>query len=188
MTRAVKPLRFRSRDHRTGEMRAFLSVGHELIRGDTYKHAGITRIGIMEKLRASNWELIHAGDVFKRRLTTDSTQSAQEHNPRLAHDKGQAGDHHELGEITAGAIIVLWRVNRELLPPVRLLLRGLVIRRYDFRPFRFHFPSPAMSMPFVARVSSSWLPTVGLWSAATTSRCSTVEPTGTIMLTFVLMI
>src|SRR5687768_1265450 len=123
-------------------MRAFLSVRDELSLADSHEQARLTRTWIIEKFRAPHGEFIHAGNVLKRRLAASPTQSAQEHNPRLANHKGEACDHHELGEIAARPIIVLRRVNRELLPPVRLLPMGLIIRRDDFRTFRFHFPSP----------------------------------------------
>lgn len=142
MTRTVEPLHFWLRDHRTGEMRTFLSIGNELSCGDAHEQARITRPRIMEKFRAANRELIHAGNVLKWRLAAGPAQPAQEDNPRLTDEKGKACDHHEFGKITAGAIVVLRRVNRKLLPPVRLLLKCSVIRRDNFRTFRFHFLSP----------------------------------------------
>ena len=107
MARTVKPLHLRFRDNWTGEMRALLSVRNELPFADAHEQACICRARIMKKFRSSHRELIHAGDVLKRRLAARSTQSAQEHNPGLPNHKGAARDDHKLGEITARAIVVL---------------------------------------------------------------------------------
>jgi len=158
MAGAVKPLRLRFWDYRTGEMRALLAVRNELSCADAHKQGRITRTWIMKKFGSSHRELIHASDVLKRRLPAGPPQSAQEYNPRLANEESETCNHHEFGEIAARAIIVLRRINRELLPPVRLLLSGSIIQRDDFRACHFHSPSPISSSD---RLSSSWLPTVG---------------------------
>src|SRR5215467_4313509 len=142
MAGAVKPLYFRFRDHRTGEMRALLAVRNELPFIDAHEQGRITRTWIMKKFGSSHRKLIHASDVLKRRLPASPPQSAQEHNPRLANEESETCNHHEFREIAAGAIIVLRRINRELLAPVRLLRSGSIIRRDDFRACHFHSPSP----------------------------------------------
>src|SRR6185369_6620965 len=42
---------------------------------------------------------------------------------------GGAGEHHELGELTAGQVLILRPVKREIAPPLRLALRRPAIGR-----------------------------------------------------------
>src|SRR5262249_30992562 len=111
----------RPRDHRAGQVRALLSIRDEMISGDAPENDGGSGPRVLEHLRASHRQFVERCDLFFGQVLRRSAAKRKESDPDLSDDEGEARQAQQLGEVAAGAKVVRRPVDRELLPPGRLI-------------------------------------------------------------------
>ena len=123
---------------RAAQVRALLVVGEVLLRAGADDEAGVVRLGIMEDERAADRDRLGASDAPDRRAPFAPPCEVLEDDPELPDDEGEAREDEELGEVAAGHELVLRPVDREVVPPLRLVVVGAAVGRHgEFVVHRF---------------------------------------------------
>src|SRR5437667_8143172 len=102
-------------------MRAFLAIRDKCLVTCSDQNTVVVRGWIIERHRGAYRKVVEPCNQLNRRLSTPFSPEIFNHYPKLANDKRQACQNHEFSKIAAGNKMIVWPINREILPPFGLL-------------------------------------------------------------------
>lgn len=115
--------------HRATQVGALLAVRDEAVLRGADEDAGVLRLWIGERDGACDGDGFDVRNASDRMTPLPPPGQVLERDPDLARDEREARQDEELREVSAGDELVLRPVDREVVPPLRLVVVRTPIRR-----------------------------------------------------------
>src|SRR5262249_54627834 len=122
MTGTLQPVLFLGEVHCTGQMRAFLAVGHKSILSCANHDARIFRRGVREQFRFSNRKIVHSDNLLWCEGWR-AGEPAPDQNPNIPNEHSQTRQNEELRKLPPRHILFVSALDREFIAP-QWLFRG----------------------------------------------------------------
>jgi len=110
-------------------MRAFLAVCEKTLFGRANQERIIVLFRICEFDRAANRHVGQIRDLAHRRIAAPLAACVFKNDPELSDEEGEAREHEKFREVAPRDELVLRPVDREVVPPLRLLVIRAAVGR-----------------------------------------------------------